>query len=1582
MHGLCENSKKIRRMLSVPSSVNYRRVIAAVGDPDAAGTSKDVRKINIGDCALFKPPQESPPFIGIIRSLGPDKETNLQLGVTWLYRPSDIQLPKGVAIEAAPNEVFYSFHRDEIPAASLLHPCKVAFLPKGVELPSGVSSFVCRRVYDTTNKRLWWLTDKDFINEEVDKLLQKTKQEMRATVQPQGVRSPRPMNSPRSTSQLKHSPDSVQNSTSPFASYSKGKKRERSDQGSELVKRERYSKADDGNSSVLSSEVLLKSEIAKITEKGGIVDSKAVERLVQLMQSDKSEKRLDIPCRSLLVGVLAATNKDDCLNRFVQLRGLPVLDEWLQEVHKGKVRDSSSPRDHDKSVMDFLLTLLHALERLPVNLNALQMCNIGKSVNHLRSHRNSDIQKKARSLVELWKKRVEAEMNINDSRSATSQVISLPARVRNDISHGITRRSSASDAAIKNSPSQLSSSKSAPAKSIEGEVARCASASPTIVKLPSSSASTIANMRDAHLKISVTNSSSELPLSTIKDEKSSSSSHSQTNSPCSSDHVKNLGPAVKEDARSSNSGSSLNNSSGSASGHRKAANDRKGVVASAIHRDGGSMKSSSLTRISASEKFSRPSSRGKAGDLPVADSNNHKLIVKISNRGRSTAQNVHGGCLDDLSSMNSRTSSPVVPEKLGQSERSPKEKSGGYPNNTMSDVITESWQSNDLKDRAAVFDEADGSPSEALDSGNCRTGGETKKLTDGEKAESGPNVESNSRKLQDSSLSSINALIESCVEYSEANLPMSAGDIVGMNLLASVAAGEISKSPAESPERSTSVAEDSCRDYSARSKPNGDIEVSLVEPSLEAQKQNPTCASVHDREKDDQPRLHGKDLLSSGDSCFRTDEKRDESEPPSTLSPANAAGSEGSDKAHESKPAIGNDSHVWTPQGVTSLAAKVKICDGSLMEENHERSVVAGSVSSADVDEKNVPKEKQESKVVMKKQSSTMASMEPVGRKEKVGVSSCINDLLPGQFNDSKDDDIDVGGDRILSQSANEKVKLEKIDPSLHKKEDSVLDSGAYDQNIMNNKVDLMDRDTTVAPATKTNSYSPTLDNDVVSDSNDSVLPARDDEVAVDEHHSGVKTSSPAMGDKKVEFDLNEGFDVDDNKDEDLPSTVSPGRLNCQLPSFSVASTSVSLPASVTVASAAKGPFMPPEDLLRNKAELGWRGSAATSAFRPAEPRKVSEIAPGVNDEQISDVNNEKQGRARFEIDLNVADERTIDDMDCQINDFQTSKTAEFETSDGPTGVASRSNGGGLDLDLNRVDEAPDLTQPLPPIHRFEMPRQPMRLSSSSAPANSDSGRRDFDLNNGPTADEFPVDSLSFNKHLRSNIYSQPSVGFRINSTEMGTLNPWYTAGTAYSAMPIPAGLPDRVQPFPIADTGGVPPKMWLGPAEAMPFNPDMYRGPVLSSPAVPFPSSQFQYPVFPLGTSFPLPSSSLPGGSTAFMDLSSGGRFCIPAVGSQLLGTALSVPSQYPRPYVSISDVSNSVAMDNAQKWGRQGLDLNAGPDSEPIMSRPMPSLGPLALTDEQSRLYTLAGGAMKRKEPDGGWDMDRLSYKQPSWQ
>ena len=136
-------------------------------------------------------------------------------------------------------------------------------------------------------------------------------------------------------------------------------------------------------------------------------------KLVQLMKVDRGERKIDLPGKKLLADIISATNKSECLDRFIQLKGVPLLDDWLQEAHRGKNGgDNVSPKEGDKSADELLLALLYALDKLPVILDALTACNVGKSVNHLRGHKNSEIQKKARGLVDTWKKRVDAEMTM------------------------------------------------------------------------------------------------------------------------------------------------------------------------------------------------------------------------------------------------------------------------------------------------------------------------------------------------------------------------------------------------------------------------------------------------------------------------------------------------------------------------------------------------------------------------------------------------------------------------------------------------------------------------------------------------------------------------------------------------------------------------------------------------------------------------------------------------------------------------------------------------------------------------------------------------------------------------------------------------------------------------------------------------------------------------------------------------------------------------------------------------------------------------------------------------------------------
>ncbi|XP_050225217.1 uncharacterized protein LOC126674759 [Mercurialis annua] len=1639
MHGgrVCEERKKgggDRRHMWKDSTrvVNFNSVFGGAVDSSGDVSScssvssnisflKDGRRISVGDCALFKPPQDAPPFIGIIRWLSSGKENELKLGVNWLYRPSEVKLGKGILLEAVPNEVFYSFHKDEIPAASLLHPCKVAFLPRGVELPSGFCSFVCRRVYDITNKCLWWLTDQDYINErqlEVDQLLCKSRTEMHATV-PQGGRSPKPLNGPTSTSQVKLGSDSVQNSASSFPSQVKGKKRERGDQGTESVKRERSSKLDDGDSGYFRSESFWKSEISKFTEKGGLIDSEGVEKFVQLMLPERNEKKIDLAGRSILAGVIAATDKFDCLNQFVQLRGLPVFDEWLQEVHKGKIGDVNSHKDNDKSIEEFLLVLLRALDKLPVNLHALQMCNIGKSVNHLRTHKNLEIQKKARGLVDTWKKRVEAEM---DARSGSNQAVSWATRPRlPEISHGMNRHSSASsELAIKSSPIQISASKNLPVKVVQMEImAKSVAVSPGSVKQVQSPASVGNNFKEGQVRNTVVSGASDPALTATRDDKSSSSSQSHNNSQSySSDHAKTGGLSAKEDARSSTAVSmTANKTVGSSSRHRKSVNGFQGVAVSGIQKETGPGRGFSFHRSQGAEKLSQSSMIcEKAVDVPISE--NHKLIVKIPNRGRSPAQSASGGSFEDPSVMNSRASSPVLAEKREQFDHSMKEKNDAYRSNVISEVNNESWQSNDFKEVLAGSDEADGSPATVPDEENCRTNDDGRKLSDALKAASSSSGnEHKSGKLHEGSFSSMNALVESCVKYSEANASRTAGDDVGMNLLASVAAGEISKSdmasPNQSPERNTTAVEQSCASNDSRLKsyPGDDLardrrqfvdgfddecekRGSITGTSVPLVTKDKIISCSHEEPTE----VFNGRLTSSGmnvqqrsESCPESCMKSEESLPATSRITDKTSNS--AEKAWEERTDIKSnaDDLCDAKERLHNSLRSENKSDVAGLEGGNEP--VEGSCSSMAIDGENTKILNEELNI------PGQAEQKPPAMTHSDFVRGTVGDVISPAS--GKDEVSEVGGSVMKTEKADETDGKSQPTEKGSVAAECIVGSAAMDKRVESvekslegNQPKEQDRSDPAVPKASS-IFGP--DSEQAVRSRGLKLTGNDtDEAEESTSGAGGAVSSFAAGgsaiEAKVGFDLNEADDgrYGDPSNSRAPECSTAVQLISPLP-IPVSSGFNGLPSSITVASAAKRPFVPPEDLLKNRGELGWKGSAATSAFRPAEPRKFLETSVGTSNGSLSDVAATKPSRPPLDFDLNIPDERILDDLASRGSVAGLSNNLNLQRDAAVVSTAARSSGG-LDLDLNRVEEPYDMINHLTSnSRRIDAHVQGVRSSSGPVLNGESTVRRDFDLNDGPLVDEVNAELAPFSQHTRNSMLSQPSIsGLRLNNTEMGNFSSWFSQVNSYPAVAIQSILPERGEhPFPMVAPAGHQ-RILAPPTGSTPFNTDLYRGPVLSSaPAVPFPGSPFQYPVFPFGTNFPLPSATFSGGSSTYVDSSPGGRLCFPAVHSQVLAPGGAVPSQYTRPFVvSFPDSSNNAGSESSRKWGRQGLDLNAGPlgldmegrDETPsIVARQLSVANSQALADEQARMYQVAGGGLsKRKEPEGGWE----GYKHPSWQ
>ncbi|KAF3566015.1 hypothetical protein DY000_02011531 [Brassica cretica] len=1385
MHG---REKGHRRLLMFrPPS----RLISTASSPSSSSLSlsspssfsKDGRRISVGDCALFKPPQDCPPFIGLIRLLLPEKEGNFKLRVNWLYRPGELKLGKGVLLEAQPNEIFYSFHEDEIPAASLLHPCKVTFLPKGVELPSGISSFVCWRVYDVMNESIWWLTDQDYIDErqqEVDNLLCKSLQQCGC--------------SPRlTTSQGKTGTEGMQNSSS-SSSQGKGRKRERGDQGSESVKRERSSRVDDSGSGFVRKESSLKSEIAKITERGRLVDSEGVEKLVQLMLPEKNEKKTDLIGRSILASAVAATDKFDCLSRFVQLRGLSVFDEWLQEIHRRKIGDGSSPKDNDRSLDEFLLILLRALDKLPVNLNALQTCNIGKSVNRLRSHKNSEIGKKARSLVDTWKKRVEAEMDAKPGRPRQSEV-----------SHG-SRHSVVSFDATKTSVSHLH-----PFKSVSG-----------------------------------------ISDNSVKSATTSPSSTRSAPSPGTGVAVANVG-------------------------------QQRNTVA--VHAEVGLSRSISSQRTVTFEK---------------AEGCSNKLMVKL----------------------------PKCGERGDEHEKAVNESS------KIEDIVK---------------------PTSPTSGDDVKTG-----------------------KGHGESHSLMNALIESCVRDSEANACVAGADDVGMNLLATVAADEMSKSPVASP--SVSRVSDSLDGLPSEQAENvnptivehvsssgeqlavvenendskpGDLDENSDSEIEELQRLVDQCLESNENSDDIAPTAGhtsgiGGNISDDGDSGVVSDLKTEEiSETDGVADTVMRTGNSALrkcktvGKSPNEDSLTAEDSHLGAAGGA-QVEDKPKVILSSDLVNKMGEVVSVLSEFAKDRSNENVDRSMPEKLSddndcggTANDRKAACTSVETSAPAECKAIVLCpkVESLVvANSHSDNKEEhkppvvlsselDKETAEDVTVSSELSKGIAAEKMDVGINHVNQTDKKSKPVTAHLYSSltKIEVEHVEASLKSAEVGKQCATTTCAD--GHETEEFTSAAKDLPSV----SALAGSELEAG---VKFDLNEAFSGDDTRKENSSNFSG---------SLSLTSTPLQTsrpPASITVAAAAKGAFVPRDDLLRNKPAVGWRGSAATSAFRPAEPRKVQEVASCDASTTAG-----KQTKTFLDFDLNVPDERVLEDLPSQ----------RFANPTNPSGV--------LDLDLNRLDDPADMNNhTVSSGHRVNSTFQQTNLSSG--------GSRDFDLNDGPAVDDVNVveSSLGFSQNSRS---AQPM----ISGVRPG-FSSWFPAVNNYSAMSIPQVLPER----------GNGPQRMVGPtSEVSSYTPDMYRGPVLlSSPAVSFPPSAFQYPGFPFGSSFPLSSANFSGASTPYMDSSSSGRLCFPPVNPQILGPGVAIPSNYPRPYVvnlpngssngGVSDSSNNA------KWFRSGLDLNSGPgghetDEAALVQRQLSSSGSLPLRDE-ARMYQMSGGTLKRKEPDGGWD------------
>ncbi|KAL3652681.1 hypothetical protein CASFOL_002362 [Castilleja foliolosa] len=141
----------------------------------------DGQNYELEDPVLLVPEEAGQkPYVAIIKDIAQTRDGATMVTGQWFYRPEEAEKKGGGSWQSSDTrELFYSFHRDEVPAESVMHKCVVHFIPLNKQIPPRKRhpGFIVQKVYDTERRRLFKLTDKDYednMQHEIDILVQKT----------------------------------------------------------------------------------------------------------------------------------------------------------------------------------------------------------------------------------------------------------------------------------------------------------------------------------------------------------------------------------------------------------------------------------------------------------------------------------------------------------------------------------------------------------------------------------------------------------------------------------------------------------------------------------------------------------------------------------------------------------------------------------------------------------------------------------------------------------------------------------------------------------------------------------------------------------------------------------------------------------------------------------------------------------------------------------------------------------------------------------------------------------------------------------------------------------------------------------------------------------------------------------------------------------------------------------------------------------------------------------------------------------------------------------------------------------------
>ncbi|KAF5739343.1 Transcription elongation factor family protein putative isoform 1 [Tripterygium wilfordii] len=444
----------------------------------------------------------------------------------------------------------------------------------------------------------------------------------------------------------------------------------------------------------------------------------------------------------------------------------------------------------------------------------------------------------------------------------------------------------------------------------------------------------------------------------------------------------------------------------------------------------------------------------------------------------------------------------------------------------------------------------------------------------------------------------------------------------------------------------------------------------------------------------------------------------------------------------------------------------------------------------------------------------------------------------------------------------------------------------------------------------------------------------------VETSHVTKAAQEPEVNTKKglCDFDLNQDVDSDETERIANPMTAP-----------------ISIPVSRPIA--AYGSSVAP---LQFEGNLGWKGSAATSAFRPASPRRISNDNPLPAGGTSS---GSSQRQFFIEFDLNVADGG--DDKIPEMTGNEIPGSSAHHTAESCLEASSiKLERHKLDLNLTSDDGYAPPSDLRIEGRLFHNWNDHCSVSPASSSSSIQASARNFDLNDRPyLLNDYTSDQGFFlgKPSQCSSAYGGPKPDDPVISI-MGTRVEVKGKNFIPETTSLPNGKDlDATMDAITAREGGI-----LGMTPTMSYtqsNVFGYNG-LTTASTMSFSSAMYG-----------------PGSSAAFPYMvDSRGTPVVP----QVVGSASAVPSySHAPPWLSPM---------NGVMPPRPNFDLNSGFTVEggnrdsgvfrqflmPVQSRPMEEH---LRTSSQPSSSSGVGG--KRKEPDGGWELFPFNYRnqQPPW-